>query len=47
MKTEENSQLRSYKKIGALLREELEKGIYKLGDRLSPLSKASDHNRAF
>ncbi|MBF0786273.1 GntR family transcriptional regulator [Muribacter muris] len=36
MKSEENSQLRSYKKIGALLREDLAKGIYKLGDRLPP-----------
>lgn len=32
----ETESLRSYKKIGALLKEELAKGIYKIGDRLPP-----------
>lgn len=32
----ENESLRSYKKIGALLKDELAKGIYQVGDRLPP-----------
>lgn len=32
----ENESLRSYKKIGALLKEDLAKGIYKIGERLPP-----------
>ncbi|OOF69841.1 GntR family transcriptional regulator [Rodentibacter caecimuris] len=36
MKSEDNEQLRSYKKIGALLRADLTTQLYKIGDRLPP-----------
>ncbi len=32
----ENYSLRSYKKIGELLKDELRKGIYTIGERLPP-----------
>lgn len=42
MKIIENGSLRSYKKIGALLKEELVKGVYSVGDRLPPERDIAD-----
>ncbi|HDR0673685.1 FCD domain-containing protein [Pasteurella multocida] len=43
MKSESNDQLRSYKKIGLLLKEDLKQGIYKLGERLPPERDIAEH----